>query len=110
MTYSRAISDLESGKVPEWRTLKAPDVAIQYFNLPKDAMMIDVLQHIRADEAKHREVNHTLANLKFERDANPYTSVFEDPSAPRPVKGLEYQAPTGWEREQVATKPSVAKA
>ena len=33
--------------------------------------MLDVILAIRADEAHHRVVNHTLASMK-QRDFNPY--------------------------------------
>ena len=35
------------------------------------AMMRDVILAIRADEAHHRLVNHTLSNMKS-HDTNPY--------------------------------------
>jgi hypothetical protein len=36
-----------------------------------DAKWRDVVALIRADEAHHREVNHTFANLQLEQD-NPF--------------------------------------
>jgi hypothetical protein len=63
--------------------------------------MLDVLQVIRADEAKHREVNHTLANLEQDIDMNPYSAEYAPPDAPRPTKDLRTVRGTGWEREEV---------
>jgi ubiquinol oxidase len=41
----------------------APQVAIDYWNLPKDARLRDVILVIRDDEAGHRDVNHSFADL-----------------------------------------------
>ena len=42
----------------------APDIAVKYWNMPEgQRTMRDLLLYIRADESKHREVNHTLGNL-----------------------------------------------
>lgn len=102
ITYTRAIADLENGMIPEWTSLQAPDIAIHYFDLKPDANMRDILMVIRADEAKHREVNHTLANLQQE-DPNPYALRYGDDS-PHPTKGHEYPKPLGWERTEIAVK------
>lgn len=66
-TYSRIIKDIEDGKLPEWADpdYKIPDIAIRYWNMPEDKRtMRDLMMYVRADEAKHREVNHTLGNLE----------------------------------------------
>jgi hypothetical protein len=39
--------------------------------LAEDATMRDVLLAVRADEANHRDVNHTLSSIKG-NDVNPY--------------------------------------
>lgn len=63
--------------------------------------MRDLLLYIRADEAKHREVNHTLGNLDQDLDPNPFVSSYKDASVPHPGKGIEHIKPTGWERKEV---------
>jgi len=63
--------------------------------------MRDLLMYIRADEAKHREVNHTLGNLDQNKDPNPFVSEYEDPQKPHPTKGIENLKSTGWERKEV---------
>jgi hypothetical protein len=101
-TYTRQINDLDAGRLPEWENLPAPDIAVKYWNMPEGSrMMRDLLMYIRADESKHREVNHTLGNLDQKNDVNPYNSVYEEGMLPHPVKDLRYQKPTGWEREEV---------
>ncbi|KAH0614205.1 uncharacterized protein H6S33_006091 [Morchella sextelata] len=106
ITYTRAIADLDNGRIPEWSNLRAPDIAIKYFNLKPDAVMKDILMVIRADEAKHREVNHTLANLQQTEDPNPYALTYGDRNKPHPTKGLEFTKPVGWERTEITVKPS----
>ncbi|EEH11461.1 alternative oxidase [Histoplasma capsulatum G186AR] len=102
MTYTHAIKDLESGKLPNWANQPAPDIAVAYWQMPEGKRTIlDLLYYIRADEAKHREVNHTLANLKQGVDPNPYASKYDNPEAPHPTKSAEIVKPTGWERDEV---------
>jgi len=55
----------------------------------------------RADESKHREVNHTLGNLDQKEDPNPFVSEYKDKTVPHPGKGLQHPKPTGWERAEV---------
>ncbi|KAF8469002.1 alternative oxidase-domain-containing protein [Kalaharituber pfeilii] len=99
ITYTRAIADIDTGKLPEWTNLEAPDIAITYWQMQKGAKMRDLLNYIRADEAKHREVNHTLANLHQEGDPNPFLAKYSSPDVEHPVKGLEFTKPEGWDRQ-----------
>jgi ubiquinol oxidase len=102
LTYTLAIQDLESGKLPKWEKLQAPDIAVEYWNMPEGKRsMRELLYYIRADEAKHREVNHTLGNLDQKKDPNPFVSSYIDPTKPHPTKGIEYTKGTGWERDEV---------
>jgi len=101
-TYTFAIEDLEEGKLPEWNDLLAPEIAIKYWNMPEGKQtMRDLLYYIRADEAKHREIHHTLGNLNQAEDPNPFVSEYRDPEKPHPGKGIEHIKPTGWERSDV---------
>lgn len=102
LTYSLAIQDIEEGKLPAWENLMAPDIAIKYWKMPEgERTMKDLLLRVRADEAKHREVNHTLSNLNQEVDHNPFNSAFTMDRKPYPSKGIENIRPTGWERKEV---------
>ncbi|PFH53943.1 hypothetical protein AMATHDRAFT_739 [Amanita thiersii Skay4041] len=76
-TYTRCIADLEAGRIPEWTDKAAPQIAIDYWRLPQDAKMIDVLYAVRSDETTHRFVNHSLANLNPTTDVNPF--AFREP-------------------------------
>ncbi|KAJ5184824.1 Alternative oxidase, partial [Penicillium cf. griseofulvum] len=73
ITYSRAIVDLESGYLPGWEGLQAPEMAIKYWQMPEGQRCIhSLLLYVRADEAKHRDVNHALGNLDQNKDPNPF--------------------------------------
>ncbi|TFK40604.1 alternative oxidase-domain-containing protein [Crucibulum laeve] len=72
LTYTRCIADLEAGRLPEWSNKPAPEIAIDYWRLPADAKLIDVLYAVRSDETTHRFVNHSLANLNPSTDVNPF--------------------------------------
>ena len=63
--------------------------------------MRDLLLYVRADEAKHREVNHTLGNLDQEVDPNPFISVYKDGKGDHPGKSIQNIRSTGWERDEV---------
>jgi hypothetical protein len=117
LTYTLAIRDVEAGRLPKWADpkFKIPDLAVEYWKMPEGKRtMRDLLLYIRADEAKHREVNHTLGNLKQVGDPNPFVSEYkgngnggsvvnEEGKKLRPSKGIENAnvRPVGWEREEV---------
>lgn len=102
LTYTRCISEIDAGKLPKWQDLEAPVIAQKYWNMPEGNRKIrDMLLYIRADEAKHREVNHTLGNLEQKIDPNPFVSEYDNPSRPHPSKGIENIKPTGWDRKEV---------
>ena len=52
--------------------MPAPEISIDYWRLPKDAKMIDLVYAVRSDETTHRFVNHSLANLNADTDVNPF--------------------------------------
>lgn len=70
-TYTKCLEDISTGPMQHWKRTPAPLVAVRYWKLPEDATMRDVILAIRADEAHHRVVNHTLASLKPD-EFNPY--------------------------------------
>lgn len=107
LTYTREVADLDAGRLPLWSKASAPQIAVDYYKMPEGKRsMRDLLLYIRADEAKHREVNHTLANLDQKHDPNPFVSTFKDPSLPHPSKTIEHLKPSGWEREECFPKRS----
>jgi ubiquinol oxidase len=50
----------------------APQIAKDYWRLPSDAKLLDVIYAVRSDETTHRFVNHSLANLNVKTDVNPF--------------------------------------
>lgn len=102
ITYTRQIEDLDAGRLPKWEAMEAPEIAVDYWHMPEGhRTMRDLLLYIRADESKHREVNHTFGNLNQKEDPNPYVSEYRDPEKPHPTKDLSHTKPTGWERHDV---------
>ncbi|PSC67633.1 alternative oxidase [Micractinium conductrix] len=71
-TYTRAINDLDAGKLPKWTDRQAPEIGKFYWRLKPDANMRDLLLAVRADEACHIHVNHTFAHLDAD-DTNPFS-------------------------------------
>ena len=58
-SYTEYLREIDAGKI---LNTPAPQIAIDYWHLPKDAMLRDVVLAVREDEAKHRDVNHQFAN------------------------------------------------
>ncbi|KAI5866828.1 alternative oxidase [Durotheca rogersii] len=99
-TYTLAIKQIEEGHLPKWSDPKfvVPDIAVQYWHMPEGKRtMKDLILYIRADEACHRGVNHTLSNLNQKEDPNPFVSEYKDGQQP-PRPALKAQ---GYEREEV---------
>ncbi|KAI0297637.1 AOX, alternative oxidase mitochondrial precursor [Russula brevipes] len=70
-TYTHAIEELERGHLPKWEKMAAPPIAKDYWRLPENATIKDVLYAVRSDESTHRFVNHSLGNLD-PNDVNPF--------------------------------------
>lgn len=104
VTYTRCIEDINEGRLSDWKTRPAPEMAKAYWGMNKDASMLDLIYYVRADEAKHREVNHTFGNLNQKHDRNPYALKIVDSQNPRPQPSADHSSPkpTGWERKEIA--------
>ena len=61
ISYTQYLQQIDSGKI---ENIPAPQIAIDYWNLGKDAKLREVVIAVRADEEKHRDVNHHFANIK----------------------------------------------
>lgn len=59
VSYTRYLEDIDAGNHPN---PPAPEVAIEYWNLPKSATLRDVVIQVREDEAGHRDRNHHFAD------------------------------------------------
>jgi len=50
-----------------WKDTPAPVEAIDYWKMPRDAMWVDALKRMLADESHHRDVNHAMASMTEEQ-------------------------------------------
>lgn len=66
ISYTEYLKELESGVIEDH---PAPKIAIDYWNLPLRATLKDVVKVVRDDEAGHRDVNHSFANILNERNS-----------------------------------------
>lgn len=60
-SYTEFLIDLEKGKV---ENVPAPAIAIDYWCLPPDSTLKDVIKVIRADETHHRDLNHFASDIQ----------------------------------------------
>jgi len=58
-SYTEYLKEIDEGRIPN---TPAPQIAIDYWNLPQDATLRDVVIVVREDEAGHRDVNHHIAS------------------------------------------------
>lgn len=58
-SYTEFLSEVDSGKI---ENVAAPKIAIEYWKLPTDARLRDVILVVRDDEAGHRDRNHEMAD------------------------------------------------
>ncbi|GIM04047.1 hypothetical protein Vretimale_8683 [Volvox reticuliferus] len=70
-TYTHALAEIDAGRL--WKDAPAPQIAVQYWGLPKDATMRDLVLAVRADEACHAHVNHTFSKMA-PNQTNPFAS------------------------------------
>ena len=59
ISYTQYLEEIDAGR---HANPPAPASAIAYWDLPADAKLRDVVVAVRADEAGHRDVNHTFAD------------------------------------------------
>ena len=59
-SYTEFLEEIDNGTM---KNHPAPKIAIDYYNLPLHATLRDVVLKVREDEAGHRDVNHSYANI-----------------------------------------------
>ena len=59
ISYTEYLAEIDSGTI---KNTQAPKIAIDYWNLSKDASLRDLVVVIRGDEGRHRDVNHAFAD------------------------------------------------
>ncbi|KAI8016834.1 hypothetical protein LOK49_LG04G03399 [Camellia lanceoleosa] len=60
-SYIEFWNDLEKGNV---ENVPAPAIAIDYWQLPPESTLQDVIIIIRADEVHHRDLNHSTSDIQ----------------------------------------------
>ena len=59
ISYTNYLAEIDAGN---HANVAAPEMAIKYWNLSKDATIREMIIAIRGDEMNHRDVNHFFAN------------------------------------------------
>ena len=59
ISYTAYLAEIDAGRI---ENVPAPALAIDYWGLQPDARLREVVLAVRADEAKHRDVNHHFAH------------------------------------------------
>jgi ubiquinol oxidase len=59
ISYTHYLAEIDEGRSPD---VPAPEIARRYWGLPAEATLRDVVLVVRADEAHHRDVNHSFAD------------------------------------------------
>ncbi|MCD7457545.1 Alternative oxidase, mitochondrial precursor [Datura stramonium] len=62
-SYTQFLKELDEGNI---ENVPAPAIAIDYWQLPQDATLKDVVMVVRADEAHHRDVNHFASDIHYQ--------------------------------------------
>lgn len=66
-SYTQYLAEVDAGT---HENVPAPQIAIDYWQLPHDARLRDVILAVRADEAEHRDVNHFFVQELDSRKAH----------------------------------------
>ena len=64
ISYTQYLKEVDAGR---HENIPAPQIAIDYWQLADDARLRDVIIAVRADEAEHRDVNHSFVDIMDER-------------------------------------------
>ena len=70
-SYTEYLELVKSGVV---MNINAPKIAIDYYGLPKNARLSDLIRSVRADEMHHAEVNHNYAD-NLDMSSNPDSNL-----------------------------------
>lgn len=101
-TYTHLLEEVDMGKLKEFDNIQIPTISWHYWpELNENSSFRDLVLMIRADEAKHREVNHTLGNLNQAMDRNPFAMQVANSDKKQPENGLKTHKGTGWDRDDL---------
>jgi ubiquinol oxidase len=59
ISYTHYLEEIDAGRTPN---IPAPQIAIDYYKLPVNSKLRDVVIAVRDDEQGHADVNHTMAD------------------------------------------------
>ncbi|VWX34880.1 Oxidase [Limnobacter sp. 130] len=59
VSYTDYLTEIDAGRI---ENIDAPKIAIEYYKLPADAKLRDVVIAVRKDEQGHADVNHDMAD------------------------------------------------
>ncbi len=80
ISYTAYLAEVDAGR---HENVPAPQIAIDYWQLPSDARLRDVIIAVRADEAEHRDVNHGFVDVM---DARKGHKPLATPSVEEPAE------------------------
>lgn len=60
VSYTQYLEEIDSGQI---ENIDAPKIAIDYYGLPENSTLRDVILRVREDEQGHADVNHEMANI-----------------------------------------------
>lgn len=78
-SYTNYLELIESGQIED---VPAPQLAIEYYNLPSEAKLSDMIQRVRADEQHHADVNLRMAGGRTNEDPSVSADASHATSAP----------------------------
>ncbi|KAG6753703.1 hypothetical protein POTOM_041700 [Populus tomentosa] len=62
-SYTEFLAEVDRGNI---KNVPAPAIAIDYWRLPPNSTLRDVVVVVRADEAHHRDVNHFASDIHYQ--------------------------------------------
>ncbi|KAK1567254.1 hypothetical protein Q3G72_009906 [Acer saccharum] len=62
-SYTEFLKELDKGNI---ENVPAPAIAIDYWRMPPNSTLKDVVMVVRADEAHHRDVNHFASDIHYQ--------------------------------------------
>jgi ubiquinol oxidase len=72
-SYTEFLKELDKGNI---KNVPAPAIAIDYWRLPPNSTLRDVVEVVRADEAHHRDVNH-FASVRIRLKLSIFIMIFQ---------------------------------
>ncbi len=86
-SYTGYLAEVDAGRQ---ENVPAPPIAITYWKLAEDARLREVILAVRADEANHRDVNHSFADTLVHNGISEVREVASGFQAELPEVGSEW--------------------